>query len=193
MYTDKSPLLSIPDSTVDKAISAIVKRDNGEYTDYDVSVICNHYWRIASSVGLNPVLMIAQCLHETAALSSWWAARPRRNPAGIGVTGVTQPHEPTDKSLWAWNEKTGLWHKGLSFPTWEQGITVHCAHLLCYVLADKEMTCEQLAFSEKSPRKKALPASYRGAAKQLNGLNGKWAVPGRTYAAQIAKLSNILI
>jgi hypothetical protein len=38
-----------------------------------------------------------------------------------------------------------------------------------------------------------LPASFRGAAPTWRGLNGRWAVPGATYADKIAEIANAII
>jgi len=192
-YTPNSALLAAPPQVdVPRIIATLATLPRQPYTMGDIAHILDAYQHHANGVGIDWVLAVAQCLHETDRLRSWWAQRPRRNPAGLGVTGKHQATPPSDPQGWV-QGSDGIWQEGLSFPSWEQGIQAQLAHLLCYALADNSMTPAQLAFSEKSPRKQLLPASYRGAAHQLIGLNGRWAVPGTTYAQAIATIANTLV
>jgi hypothetical protein len=76
------------------------------------------YWDTCTVVGVDPLIAVAQMVHETANLSSWWSQRPRRNPAGIGVTGANDP-------------KTGE-PLGVRFPGWSWAVRAHVGRLLLY-------------------------------------------------------------
>ena len=108
--TVDSRLLAPARVTRAQAERFLVPKPNGEYTDADVRHILEQYFTVAPSVGLDPLLAVAQMELETANLSSDWAARPRRNPAGIGVTG--QPDA------------------GISFPSWVLSVRAHLGRLL---------------------------------------------------------------
>jgi hypothetical protein len=135
----------------------------------EADAIVHLYESVATSAGINWLLAFAQALHETGSFSSYWSQPPRRNPAGLGVTG-----EPG---------------KGLVFATWEEAINAHIGHLLCYALRDSDMNEIQLALSNKSPRKHLIAAPQRGSVKRLIDLNGKWA-PGNNYGQAIGSIAD---
>src|SRR5262249_47458622 len=125
-------------------------------------------------------------------MTSWWSQRPRRNPAGIGVTGRTQtgaPDTPPGPS-WTWDDRVMLWREGWSFPTWaDHGVPAQLGRLLAYALHDEQADAAQLALIELALGYRPLPADYRGAAPTICGLNGRWAVPGTTYGQSIVGLA----
>ncbi len=185
---DSSGALFAPESaSKERASEYITIRQHGEYTSVDITTIITAYYAYAKLVGLDAALLVAQMIHETGCLTSWWAARPRRNPAGLGVTGQTTRIQPA--GAWAFDPVLRYWKKGYSFPTWQDAIRAHVGHILCYALADHEMNTVQLAMSSASPRKANLPTSYRGCAKNIRDLNGKWAVPGTTYGQRIIAIA----
>jgi N-acetylmuramoyl-L-alanine amidase len=175
MITPDTPILSPPRATADQCSRYIRARPHGEYTDYDIaSVIVPSYFDVCGLVDVDPLLAIAQMVHETGNLSSPWSARPHRNPAGIGVTG--QPGA------------------GVSFPTWaDDAIPAHVGRLLAYATPADRGTLIQQALIAKALSYRPLPASYRGAAPTLAGLAGRWAVPGTDYPSKIAQIANAMI
>ncbi len=205
MYTDLSPLLctnSAPTAPVLGYLLALYNRAGGKPAPYGVGTgeytpvahveIVEAYPKHATDAGLDWVLVMAQCFHETGNLSSWWAGRPRRNPAGIAVNGTSLPGTTpgVDKNWYALSPTTGNWQRGISYPSWQEASRAHVGLLLKFALHDNELNAVQQAYAERAPR---TPAHVRGCAKLLRGLNGTWAWPGRTYAAMIAvKANNIL-
>ncbi|MBP1468717.1 N-acetylmuramoyl-L-alanine amidase [Candidatus Chloroploca sp. M-50] len=187
-----SPLLAPPRATVAQALAFIQRRPHGEYTSDDLSdTILPAYWRLCAEVGLDPLLAIAQLIHETDNLCSWWAARPRRNPAGLGVTGRSSPSKPLQS---AWVERDGTWREGLCFASWQdEAIPAHIGRLLAYALSDEQANEAQRALIGHALALRPLPAQNRGVAPTLGGLNGRWAVPGTTYAHAIARIANGII
>jgi len=160
------------------------------YTRVDLDkIILPAYFTVAASVGVDPSIAIAQMIHETGFLSSFWSKRPRRNPAGIGVTGQTAKSLAKDASFWEWSfdDDARIWKKGLRFDAWDTGsVPAHISRLLGYALKETQRTVEQNDFLKKHTAKRPLPSRVVGCAPTLAGLEGTWAVPGKGYADKLA-------
>jgi hypothetical protein len=167
--TPLSALLAAPRSPAEKPIAYLLARSHGEYSDADVRNIVEDYYSTAPAVGLDPLLVVAQMVEETGHLTSFWSQRPRRNPAGIGVTG--QPGE------------------GLSFPDWKTAVRAHAGRLLAYALPKgSENTAQRILIAEALTFR-PLPDSLRGVASTLEGLVGTWAKDPQ-YAKTLAAVAN---
>ena len=183
------PIVGAPSGTVAEAIRVLAPRAaaNG-YSYDDVKNIVEAYQRVGNSVGVDWFLAIAQMAHETGYLTSYWSARPQRNPAGLGVEGrssVTDPGEPG----WVYNTQRKMWEKGLSFASWEdEAIPAHIGRLLAYAMKDEQATPEQKAMIDRALAIRPLPAHLRGIAPTVVGLNGRWAFPGTTYGQRILEV-----
>jgi hypothetical protein len=195
--TADATLLSPPRASAAQAIAYIVARGS-VYTPEDITTIVGYYWRYGVECGIDPLLAVAQCIHETSAqqddgrwfaIASWWARRPNRNPAGLGVTGVIQHDRPPDVVGWTQDEQ-GRWHQGLHFATWEWSVIAHLGRLLAYALKEGTETSTQRRLVVYALNLRRLPDEYRGAAPTLAGLAGRWAVPGRRYDQRIASIAN---
>jgi hypothetical protein len=147
----------------------MLSRPHGTYTDADVRAIIADYYAVAPAVGLDPLLVVAQMVEETGNLTSFWSQRPRRNPAGIGVTG--QPGE------------------GLSFPDWRTATRAHTGRLLAYALPKNTENQAQANLIKEALSFRPLPDNLRGAAPTLAGLAGTWAHDPR-YAENISSVAN---
>jgi hypothetical protein len=167
----------------------------GWYSDNELkTVIVPAYYRHASIVKVDPAVAIAQMIHETGFLTSWWSNRPRRNPAGIGVTGQSSIEEPDNLLEWAYNERTKKWHKGLSFMTWEShAIPAHIARLLAYATKPIDRNSEQQQFIDKYTKERPVPVSVIGKSPTLAGLEATWAYPGVGYADKLALHVNTMM
>lgn len=143
-----------PASGTSEQVVRFIKRNLSPDSEYanDVEKIMSYYWTYAPSVGVDPFLAAVQCVFETDSLRSHWAARPQRNPAGLGV------HE----------------EGGLSFENWEQAVQAHLGQLLAFALRDDEANDAQKQMMRANPRFDRIPAEQRGIAKTLAGLNGHW-------------------
>jgi len=118
------------------------------------------------------VLPFAQAVHETACfLSPRWIGS--FNPAGLGATN------------------DGAW--GKTFATPAAGILAQYAHLLSYALADGHGTFAQQRLSMYFDPRRAAMGNTRGCALTWRGLNGRWAVPGTTYAEKIIEIANAIV
>jgi hypothetical protein len=167
--TAKSALRSAARAPVERCEQFLLARPHGEYGDDDVRSIVRGYYETASSVGLDPLLVVAQMVEETAHLTSFWSQRPRRNPAGIGVTGAP-----------------GV---GLSFASWKEAIRAHTGRLLAYSLPSGGESQAQLQLLKEALTVRPLPPALRGAAPTLGGLAGTWAADPQ-YAVKLASVAN---
>lgn len=202
VFTENSPILSSISGTPEQVCAYILARQAGEYSEKDIrGVIVPCYFRLCSEVGIDPVLAIAQMIHETGNLTSFWAARPQRNPAGIGVNGKKQPDQPADCTNWSFNTQRTQWEFGVSFGSWENdAIPAHTGRLLAYTLPIGNETQAQAMMIERGLRYRALPKNMRGSAPTLKQL-GKahnptgqgWASPGDLYGRKIAEVANSIL
>lgn len=168
--TNDTALLAPPRATQAQCVAVIMAHEHGEYTAYDVASIVRSYF--AHAAGLDPLIAIAQCCHETSYLSSHWAARPQRNPAGLGVTGEAG--------------------KGLTFVSWEDAARAHIGRLLAYALPSGQGTADQQQLINYALGLRSLPAAYRGSAPTISGLNGRWA-PSSTYTKRVLDIAKSIM
>ena len=170
--TVNSKLLAAPRAPASQVQEFLLGREHGEYTNHDVEVIVDGYYATATAVGLDPLLVVAQMSEETGHLTSFWSQRPRRNFAGIGVTG-----------------QEGVGNK---FPSLTAGIRAHTGRLLAYVLPAGTGNPAQAALIAEALKARHLPADRRGIAPTLAGLSGKWATD-EDYAAKVASVANQIL
>lgn len=195
-YTADSPIVAPPRGTQAGYVAALQRRCAGSphYAFDAIAEIANVYWLICGASGVDPWLAAAQMCHETGNLSSWFCARPRRNPAGISVTGETMPatFEPSTPD-WQFDPGANVWRRGSAFASWAlHAIPAHVGRLCAYAVLEAQQTNEQAALAFYALRIRTLPTAYRGAAPTLAGLDGKWAWPGVGYGAAIANVANKL-
>ena len=190
--TGDSAIIAAPRASAAQAVAYTMARRPQGYNEFDVKLIATYYWTHALLVGIDPLVAWAQMLHETGNLTSWWCQRPRRNPAGIGVTGTTSRNRTSPGAGWVRDQKTLLWKQGYAFTDWELSTKAHLGHLLVYAVGLHSLNDAQRAVVAFDPRSSAVPIAWHGAAPTLNGLNGRWAVPGTTYGASIAAIAEAI-
>jgi len=164
-----SKLLAPARAPMERAEQYLLARPHGGYSDNDVRRIVGLYYTSAGAVGLDPLIAVAQMTEETAHLTSFWSQRPRRNLAGIGVTG--KPGE------------------GLSFPDLKAAVHAHTGRLLAYCLPSGAGNPAQVKLVNEALAFRPLPENLRGSAPTLGGLVGKWAVDPQ-YAVKVAGVAN---
>jgi hypothetical protein len=183
------PLLGQPSGAAQQAVNWLVARAAG-YTPGDITAIVARYAEVGGAAGIDWFLALAQLAHETASLASWWSQRPRRNPAGIGVTGQARAGTADSPPGAGWTWDGAQWREGLSFATWpDDAIPAHLGRLLAYALSDEQANQAQRALIARALAYRPLAGDYRGVAPTLSGLNGRWAVPGTYYGQSIAALA----
>lgn len=194
-FSDEIGLFGAPSASEERVIEQLLKRPTGAYTEHDIAeVIVPAYFRYCVTVMLDPVLVIAQVVHETENLAAWWAARPRRNPAGIGVNGQIRASRPADAAGWEYDEGAKLWKKGKRFASWEgEAIPAHVGRLLAYLLPPRTGSVMQRSLIDLALRLHPLEPKVRGTVRVLRQLGQEhnpsgtgWAKPGKIYGRQIA-------
>jgi hypothetical protein len=210
LITADTTLLSPPRASAEQAVAYIVRRGS-VYTPEDIATIVGYYWRYSMPVGIDPLLAIAQCIHETSELdpatgkwrplSTWWAQRPNRNPAGLGVTGEESNSQPADTAGWVEDTRTqpSVWRKGLAFASWDESSRAHIGRLLAYALPEGRENQVQGELISFSLAKRPLARNLRGTAPTLKPLGAKfnptgqgWAYPGDNYGNKIAELAQAI-
>ncbi len=128
-----------------------------------VLTLAQYYVRYAGEVGLRADVLWAQMLHETGfGAYGGSVSASQNNYAGIGATGG------------------GV--AGITFPTAEDGVKAHVAHLAAYVFAD-----DRASWTNPSVDPRYDAVNPRGIARVLTDLDGRWAVPGNGYGATIER------
>lgn len=148
-----SPILGPASGSAEQVI-AFVKAQLPPDSEYrnDVEKIIGYYWQHGAAVGVDPFLAATQMVLETDALRSHWAARPRRNPAGLGV------------------RQEG----GLSFATWDAAVQAQLGQLLALALSPEQASQAQREMIGRNPRNDHLAAELRGSAPTVRDLAGRW-------------------
>jgi hypothetical protein len=165
--------LTVIDKTNQQQVERfLLPKPNGAYTDADVKAIISYYLDQAPPLLLDPLLPIAQMCLETAYLSAAWAARPKCNPAGIGVTGAAGA--------------------GISFGSWHNSVPAHLGRLVAYAVLPANRTPVQKAAVENALAWRTLPLERQGQAQTLDKLAGFWAAD-QYYATKIANIANAIL
>jgi hypothetical protein len=194
--TTQSAIIASPRCTIEQAATYIRNRSPQPiYTTYDITVnILPWYWQYCVQTGVDPCIAVAQLIHETANLSSWWSDRPRRNPASIGVTGEKKSSAPPpdESHQWAWHVTDKKWHKGISFAGWGVSAKAHVGRLCAYATAPATRTAAQTTLVDAALAYRSLPANFHGVASTLAGLNGRWST-STSYADKVTQIANALV
>jgi hypothetical protein len=120
------------------------------------------------SIGLDPLVAVSQMELETGHLTSKASQPPRRNPAGIGITGTAVA--------------------GVSFPTWKKAVRGHVGRLAAYAIPSGEGTPAQKVLIAEALAVRPLPPEKRGKAVRVGGLSKHWA-EDKDYAKKIVKIA----
>lgn len=150
----------------------------------------DHYYQLEPVWGIRGDVLCCQMFHETGYMTSWWSLPPRRNPAGIGVTGETSPTNPNNDA-WIYDDTNKVWAKGYTFEDWTAAVLCHFAHMSAYVFEDERNNASKI-----DPRYSAAHSMITSkkwpVAQVLTDLNGRWAVPGTTYGQTIEDIYNAI-
>jgi hypothetical protein len=193
----------------------MLSRPHDNYSDDDIrDVIVPAYFDQCAPVDIDAVLTIAQMIHETGNLTSFWSARgdeeeenKRRNSAGIGVTGAKRVVQPVNTANWAYNPQSKRWEAGCGFASWkDHSVPAHIGRLAAYAIPIGQETPQQQALINQALAVRPLPKACRGSAptlKQLGrahnpqsdkgcGWAGKDTGEGVAYGSKIAAIANAI-
>lgn len=212
-YCEYNAILGAPKATLAQAVRYVMSRPHGEYSAWDIAqVILPRYWELCAEVGLDPVLAVAQMIHETGNLCSALSQRrdrhgnDLRNPAGIGVTGDVSPGPAAG---FVWDADRRQYRRCVGFTDWATGsIPAHLGRLLAYALPPERRDERQQALVDLALSYRDLHPAAHGTAPNLKPLGaihnpanaGKpreqwvagWAWDGLDYGARIAGIANAI-
>ena len=197
--TEDFPIMAPLNISVDQAYGYLLAAPNKTYHGDQLTGIVGSYHQAALDTGISLGVLIGQMAHETGRLTSEWSAPPRRNPAGIGVTGRKvmsgSLNKPTVKlpPHHEWQFVRDRWEMGVVFPNWLEAASAHAGRLLAYTTPFDDPSAMKAVAITNANRWRMIPPSVRGCATTLAEL-GKarnphgigWASPGTEYGAKIA-------
>lgn len=159
-----------PIATKEQCVNYLLKRNPFPLISTTPKELVDDYYIEGGIEGIRPDLAFAQALHETGNFRYGGDVIPwQNNYCGLGTTG---------------NGVKGAW-----FPTPEIGVRAQIQHLLAYT------TTRPPVMEIVDPRYTLLKSTDKfGQSVTWTDLNGKWAVPGKTYGQMILKIhENILM
>lgn len=159
------------------AIAVIKKyrsKDANGYNDEAIAEIVNAYAATAPLAGVSLAVVLGQMVHETGWITSFWSARPQRNPAGIGVTGASYETEAQAKATrlpYAYDPSVRRYRLGVSFKAWAPySVDAHVGRLAAYAIPKGQENPEQKRLIDIALAVRPLPDAYRGCAVTLRDL-----------------------
>lgn len=159
-----------PIATKEQCVNYLLKRNPLPLISTTPKELVDDYYIEGGIEGIRPDLAFAQALHETGNFRYGGDVIPwQNNYCGLGTTG---------------NGVKGAW-----FPSAEIGVRAQIQHLLAYT------TTRPPVMEIVDPRYTLLKSTDKfGQSLTWTDLNGKWAVPGKTYGQMILKIhENILM
>lgn len=180
-YTADSPIIAAPGlSRVALAAAMVTRCSRSPYTPAAIAGLAYACYDYGVVCGVDPVVVAAQCCHETGNLTSPRSQPPQHNTAGIGATGDNVP--------------------GLSFPSLEASARAQIGRLVAYALAPDERTSAQQDIAAIGLAARPLPLACQGSAPTLRALGSGpnpvpgcgWAHPGEEYGEALARVANAL-
>ncbi len=146
-----------------------VKARTKQYSAANVDYIVALYEDVCRSGGVDAEFALTQMVHETGALTSEWSSPSKRNPAGIGVTGVPGA--------------------GLIFDTWPDAVEAHVGLILCYRYpVGQGNPAQQRLIDEMLTHR---PGAPRGVATNVAELAVKWAADPE-YVTRLTTVNNAI-
>lgn len=175
MIHSGTTLLVTPPVDFLAAARRYIKARTKQYTPAEVDYIISLYTDVCRAGEVDVELLITQMIHETAGLTSAWSSPTKRNPAGIGVTGATDP--VTGEAL------------GFVFDTWADAVEAHVGLILCY----------RFATGQGSPSQQKIindylllrPSAPRNVATTLAQMAVKWAADP-AYVTTMVRVNEVV-
>lgn len=151
-------------ATQEQCVTYLLKRNPLPSLTTTPKQLVEYYYQEAELEGIRPDLAFAQALLETGNFRYGGDVIPlQNNYCGLGATG---------------NGVKGAW-----FPSAQIGVRAQIQHLLAYT------TTRPPVLSIVDPRYNLVKSTDKfGKSLTWTDLNGKWAVPGKTYGQKILKI-----
>ena len=154
------------EATQEQMAAYITRRNPSPKLNCTVADIVRYYYEEAGREGIRPDIALCQALKETGFFAYGGDVVPSQNNfCGLGTTGG------------------GV--RGAAFATPQLGVRAHIQHLLAYTSKDLPHT------AIIDPRYRLIVENrpdIHGSVTRWTGLNGIWAVPGKTYGQDILRL-----
>lgn len=223
-YTADSPIMGVGVATAAQLMAFFGRNLSSQYKLSDLPEIVDAILHHSERAGVNSDFVAAQirkeCSHPKTgkAFGSWWAARPRRNGCGLGVTGRKVPARdshglrvrmPTrwssgllvNPGVVAWASDGEWWYEGVSFPSWaKHSIPTQVYRLAIYARTYHDLTPEQRAGVDRALYVRPLDSIRHGSAPTLLQLGARhnptgraWADPGDDYGRSLADIANAIV
>jgi len=162
-------IMGSPIATKEQCVNYLFRHNPLPLINSTPKQLVDYYYAEGGIEGIRPDLAFAQALHETGNFRYGGdVISLQNNYCGLGTTG---------------NGVKGAW-----FPTAEIGVRAQIQHLLAYA------TTRPPTLSVVDPRYELVKRSEKfGQSYTWTELNGKWAVPGKTYGQMILKIHEKII
>lgn len=163
-------IMGTPIATKEQCVSYLVRHNPFPLINTTPKELVDFYYIEGRREGIRPDVAFAQALHETGNFRYGGdVISMQNNYCGLGTTGK------------------GV--KGAWFPSAQVGVRAQIQHLLAYT------TMREPSTAVVDPRYELLKSTNKfGQSYTWTDLNGKWAVPGKTYGQMILKIhENIII
>jgi hypothetical protein len=162
-------IMGAPIATKEQCVNYLLRHNHFPLINTTPKQLVDYYYAEAGLEEIRPDLAFAQALHETGNFRYGGdVISLQNNYCGLGTTG---------------NGVKGAW-----FPSVEIGVRAQIQHLLAYT------TTRPPLLSIVDPRYQMVKRSEKfGQSYTWTGLNGKWAVPGKTYGQMILKIHEKII
>lgn len=163
---DTVTIMGAPEATQEQMVAFIEARNKNPKLTCTLGEIVSYYYEEAAREGIRGDVALCQALKETGFFAYGGDVSPTQNNfCGLGATGNKEP--------------------GARFATARLGVRAHIQHLLAY--ASTTAPSEKIVDPRYNHLKKNRPDLF-GSVKNWVGLNGRWAVPGKTYGQDILRL-----
>jgi hypothetical protein len=158
-----------PIATKEQCVSYLLRHNPFPLINTTPKELVDSYYAEGAAEGIRPDVAFAQALHETGNFNYGGdVISLQNNYCGLGTTGK------------------GV--KGAWFPSPKIGVRAQFQHLLAYT------TTRKPTMAVVDPRYEMVKKSDKfGQSYTWTDLNGKWAVPGKTYGQMILKIHENII
>jgi hypothetical protein len=217
-YEADSPILGTapaPESAILDAFASICAAKGSPYARMEGDPLRNElgpaYARHCAAAGVNLLLALGQCAHETGWLTSALSQPVNRdgqrlhNLAGIGVTEAKESATPHRRPGTVYDADAKGYRPASTFPTLEAGVIGQVGRLILYARPPGQRSVSQQTLALAALASRALPMKCQGSAPTLRALGSGpnpvedcgWAgageLGGLDYGRRVAAAANSIL